>query len=85
MRTNQCGSPTSESFGTSSNTTRAIVEAMLTSLTLLFLTFAPDLTTFGGDWQLVWKHMGTQYPRVTVAAQGETVKVAWRTRASNVR
>jgi amidase len=57
--------------------TRAIIEAMLTSLTLLFFAFAQDLTTFGGDWQLVWEQMGKQYLRVTVTEQGQTVKVAW--------
>ena len=77
IRTNQCGSLTSESFGAPSGTTRTIIEAMLTSLTLLFLAFAPDLTTLGGDWQLVWEQMGTQYLRVTVTGQGQTVKVDW--------
>src|ERR1700734_2912499 len=77
IRTNQCDSLTSESFGTPFGTARAIIEAMLTSLTLLFLAFAQDLTTFRGDWQLVWEQMGRQYLRVTVMEQGQTVKSAW--------
>ncbi len=63
--------------GTPSRTTRAIIEAMITSLTLLFLALAQDFTTFGGEWQLVWEQMGRQYLRVTVTQQGQTVKVAW--------
>src|SRR5215831_16490132 len=50
---------------------------MLTILTLLLVAFAPQLTTFAGDWHLVWHQMGTQYLRVTVTEEGPTVKVAW--------
>jgi acetamidase/formamidase len=58
-------------------TTRAIIEAMLTTLTFLLLASAAQLTPFAGDWQVVWDQMGTQYIRVTVTEEGSTLKVAW--------
>ena len=50
---------------------------MVNALTVLLVAFAPQLTSFAGDWQLVWHQMGTQYIRVTVTEEGPTAKIAW--------
>ena len=54
-----------------------MIEAMLTALTLLFLSSATQLTSFAGEWQIVWDQMGKQYIRVSVTQQGPTAKVEW--------
>src|ERR1051326_5075257 len=51
---------------------------MIATLALLFLAYAPQTTTFAGEWLLTWEQMGTQYIRVSVTQDGASAKVVWQ-------
>jgi len=50
---------------------------MIVILTLFLLAYAPQATTFTGEWLLTWDQMGTQYLRVSITQDGAAAKVKW--------
>ncbi len=51
--------------------------SMIAPFLLFFLAYAPQTTTFTGEWLLTWDQMGTQYLRVSVTQDGAAAKVTW--------
>jgi len=55
----------------------AIMNNMVVTLTLFALAFAPQTTTFTGEWLLTWDQNGSQFIPVSVTQEGAAARVTW--------